>query len=76
MKKIFVMAYLRNNLGDDLFVSELVKRYKDVEFFIDVVDPMYAKAFKENKNVRVMLNKKEDFDKIDIEKYDGFVYIG
>ena len=76
MKKIFVMAYLKNNLGDDLFVSELVKRYKNVDFFIDVVDPIYAKAFKENDNVKVMLNKKENFDKIDIERYDGFVYIG
>ena len=39
------MAYLRNNLGDDLFVSELINRYPNVKFYIEVIDLKYAKAF-------------------------------
>ncbi len=76
MKKIFVMAYLRNNLGDDLFVMELLNRYPDVEFYVEVVNFKYAKAFEKKKNVKVIVNENENFDKIDINLYDGYVYIG
>ena len=76
MKKIFIMAYLRNNLGDDLFVTELINRYPNTKFYIDVIDPKYAKVFKNNKNVEIEIEEEENFEKIDIEKYDGFVYIG
>ena len=37
MKKILVLAYLRNNLGDDLFVEQLINRYPDTKFFIRVI---------------------------------------
>lgn len=76
MKKIFIMAYLRNNLGDDLFVTELINRYPNTKFYVDVIDSKYAKVFKNNKNVEIKIEKEENFEKIDIEKYDGFVYIG
>ncbi len=76
MKKIFVMAYLRNNLGDDLFVLELINRYPNVKFYIDVVDMKFAEPFKNNSNVELYINEKENFQKIDVDKYDGFVYIG
>ena len=76
MKKIFIMAYLRNNLGDDMFVMELLNRYPNVEFYIEVVDLKYAKAFEKKHNVKVLINKNETFEKIDIYQYDGYVYIG
>lgn len=34
MKKVFVYAYDVGNLGDDLFVETLVKRYPDVQFYM------------------------------------------
>lgn len=34
MKKIFLYAYDRQNLGDDLFVHTIVKRYPDAQFYI------------------------------------------
>jgi len=34
MKKIFLYAYDRINLGDDLFVHTITKRYPDVKFFL------------------------------------------
>ena len=45
MKKIFIMAYLRNNLGDDLFVKELINRYPNEKFYIDVIDLKYGEVF-------------------------------
>ena len=76
MKKISIMAYLRNNLGDDLFVSELINRYPNVKFYIEVIDLKYAKAFEKNNNVEISVNSQENFQKIDVNKYDGYVYIG
>lgn len=34
MKKTFLYAYDRQNLGDDLFVHTITKRYPDVQFYI------------------------------------------
>ena len=34
MKKVFLYAYDRQNLGDDLFVHTITKRYPDVQFYI------------------------------------------
>lgn len=34
MKKVYLYAYDRQNLGDDLFVHTITKRYPDVQFYI------------------------------------------
>lgn len=34
MKRVFLYAYDRQNLGDDLFVHTIVKRYPDAKFFM------------------------------------------
>ena len=34
MKKIFLYAYDRRNLGDDLFVQTITQRYPDVQFYM------------------------------------------
>ena len=34
MKKIFLYAYDRQNLGDDLFVHTIVRRYPDAQFYM------------------------------------------
>lgn len=34
MKRIFLYAYDKQNLGDDLFVHTITKRYPDVQFYI------------------------------------------
>lgn len=34
MKKVFLYAYDRQNLGDDLFVHTIAKRYPDVQFYM------------------------------------------
>jgi colanic acid/amylovoran biosynthesis protein len=34
MKKVFLYAYDRQNLGDDLFINTIVKRYPHVKFYL------------------------------------------
>ena len=76
MKKILVLAYLRNNLGDDLFVEQLINRYPDTKFFIRVIEEKYIDPFKNNRNVVVLKVDKEDFEDIDMKYYDACIYIG
>lgn len=50
MKKILISAYLNGNLGDDLFVYSLLKRYPNCEFYFDVVDDGKFASLTENGN--------------------------
>ena len=50
MKKVFVHAYCRQNLGDDMFVLRLLRRYPDVKFYA-AVDPRYRTAFASENNL-------------------------
>lgn len=52
MKKVFVHAYLAGNLGDDLMVSILCRRYPDVLFRIYASEE-YKEVFKDIKNIKV-----------------------
>lgn len=72
---IYLMAYARNNLGDDLFVKKLLLKYPKVNFFIDIEDIKYTNSLKNIKNVTVNYRKR-DLSKIDIEKYNAIVYVG
>ena len=36
--KIYLIAYLNNNLGDDLFIDLIVNRYKNCKFSI-IINP-------------------------------------
>lgn len=76
MKKILVFAYLRNNLGDDLFVYELLSRYPNDMFYINVKSKSFAKPFENCNNAIIEEVNDETFNYININKYDGFVYIG
>lgn len=76
MKKILVFAYLRNNVGDDLFVVELLNRYSNHKFYINVLEEKYGEPFKKYKNAIIQKVNKENFEGIEIDSYDGFVYIG
>lgn len=72
---IYLMAYARNNLGDDLFTRMLISKYPNVNFDIDIEDIKYSESLKNIKNITVN-NRKRDFNNIDIEKYSAIVYIG
>jgi colanic acid/amylovoran biosynthesis protein len=52
-KKIRLYAYTKGNLGDDLFVRHIVRRYPKVQFFING-ELEKAHAFREEKNLKVI----------------------
>jgi len=53
MKKIDLYAYCCNNLGDDLFVITIARRYPKQQFYL-YVNPKFAKPFKKEKNIKVV----------------------
>ena len=74
-KKIFVMAYIRNNLGDDLFINILANRYPHIQFYLNVKDE-YKNTFADIKNINYTEKMKENFEEIEVNDYDGYIYIG
>lgn len=67
-KKIYIKAYTRLNLGDDLFVFILCARYPKHQFYIKE-QGIYTDTFKKIKNLTIIQN-------VDDENYDAIVYIG
>ena len=51
-KKIYIKAYLNHNLGDDLFIDVLVKRYPETQFYL-YAPPGYRITFSHLKNLKV-----------------------
>lgn len=59
MKKVFLYAYDRRNLGDDLFVHTIVKRYPNSQFYM-WSDKINQKTFQSLSNLKV-INKNNVF---------------
>lgn len=74
-KKILLFTYSKANLGDDLFVYILAKKYSDVEFFVHINDERYKKAFQNLKNLKCLEDARE-VKKVNIDDYDAFIYVG
>ena len=53
MKKVFLYAYDRQNLGDDLFVHTITQRYPDVQFYM-WSDRKNKKTFADLPNLKVI----------------------
>lgn len=76
MKKIFILAYARRNLGDDLFIEMLLKRYPQVSFYINAENPEHATLFKKFPNITVINEKERNLTKQNADEYDGYIYVG
>lgn len=78
MKKVFIMAYLRKNLGDDLFVKMLLEKYKNLDFYIKYDKPEYLDILNNYENLHVLYGKDTDEELYisDVNEYDAYVYIG
>jgi len=72
---VYLIAYIRANLGDDLFVKNILEKYPDINFYMNSENEEYAKAFKKYNNLNIIMEKR-DLSKIDIELYDAFLYVG
>lgn len=51
-KKVYISAYSAYNLGDDLFVLSLVRRYPQCKFFF-CANPRFTKPFLEERNLHM-----------------------
>lgn len=73
MKKVYILAYSKTNLGDDLFIDILVKRYPNIQFFSKSMK-MDSKTYKENSNLHFSDYTLDEL--IEFGEFDAFVYIG
>lgn len=78
MKKVFIMAYLRKNLGDDLFVKMLLEKYKDFDFYIKYDKHEYLDVLNKYNNLHLLYGRDTDEElyNSDVNEYDAYVYIG
>ena len=78
MKKVFVMAYLRKNFGDDLFVKMLLEKYKNIDFYIKSDKDEFVDILDKYDNLHVLYGKDTDEElyNSDVNEYDAYVYIG
>lgn len=67
-KHVYIKAYTKKNVGDDLFVFILCNRYPHVEFYLKKAEP-YTNVFKNIKNLTLIDNQKQ-------LSYDAIIYIG
>lgn len=78
MKKVFLMAYLRKNFGDDLFVKMLLEKYKNIEFYIKHDNYVDVDVLDQYENLHVLHGKDTDEElyNSNVNEYDAYVYIG
>lgn len=78
MKKVFVMAYLRKNFGDDLFLKMLLEKYKNIDFYIKHDEYEFVDILDKYNNLHVLYGKDTDEElyNLDLNEYDAYVYIG
>lgn len=74
-KKIFILAYTRQNLGDDLFVYMLLKKYPNTQFYINIEKDEYARLFEKFSNITVYKEPARNLKKENADEYDGYIYI-
>ena len=72
--KVFLLAYARKNLGDDLFIKMLLDRYPNVDFYIKASTEEHFIWFNmKYQNLTVLIG--EDTDEAlyntDVTDYDG-----
>lgn len=76
--RIFLLAYTRQNLGDDLFIQMLLEKYSDCDFYLKIKDPSFVQYFSKYSNLHIIVgdNSLHSTCNMNVEEYDAFVYIG
>lgn len=75
-KKVFILAYTRQNLGDDLFIYMLLNKYPNVQFYINIEKKEHAKLFENFKNITIYQSVGRKLTKENANEYDAYIYIG
>ena len=78
IKKVFIMAYARKNLGDDLFVKMLLDRSPDIQFYIKIQNDSFLEVLDKYENLTILEGQDTDEELYNTnpEEYDAYVYIG
>lgn len=78
MKKVFLMAYARKNLGDDIFIKMLLDKYPQIDFYMKIKEKEFLKELSQYSNLKVMIGEDTDSElyQMDVMEYDAYVYIG
>ena len=76
--RIFLMAYARKNLGDDLFIKMILEKYPEHEFFMKINNKSYLENFNKYTNLRILEGNDTDEElyRTNEEEYDAYIYIG
>lgn len=74
-KKVLLFAYTKVNLGDNLFIYMLLKRYKEVDFYIHILEKEYENVYKDFENLHY-INTNRNLDSVNIEEFDAYLYVG
>ncbi|MCI9247070.1 MAG: hypothetical protein HFJ30_08220 [Clostridia bacterium] len=74
--QIFILAYARQNLGDDLFIYMLLKKYSKISFVINIENSEHAKAFEKFSNVTIVHEKERKLMRENARQYSAYIYIG
>lgn len=75
-KNVFILAYAKQNLGDDLFIYMLLKKYPNISFSINIANPEHAKLFEKFPNITIVYEKERNLSKENAKQYDAYIYIG
>ena len=73
--KVLLYVYAAINLGDNLFVYTLLKRYPEVDFYIQVEDKAYQKIYEKFSNIH-FLNEPRNVGIVKVKDYDAIIYVG
>lgn len=78
MKKIFIMAYARKNLGDDLFIKMLLDKYPMHNFYMKTKEYEWLNELDKYNNLHVSIgdDTDEELYKSDVNEYDAYIYVG
>lgn len=78
MKKVYLKAYCKENLGDDMFLVSLLRRYPNTSFFLRA-DSTYTSAIKDFSNLHIKSpqNSSRLAEQLSaLIGYDAFVKLG
>lgn len=75
--KIFLIAYIKKNLGDDLFIKILLEKYTQCDFYI-LNNNNFLEYFNKYSNFHIIEGNcsAKEICSTNIDNYDAFVYIG
>lgn len=73
--KILLFAYTKVNLGDNLFIYMLLKRYPNIDFYIHIVEKEYEQVYQGIENLHY-IHEPRNVNTIKIEEFDAYIYIG